>query len=252
MQSLFERCARMNRQCRGIDFSGNSDSSHKWARSVDSPSLKSMPPSRSLAAPATNPARSRLRKRCGASTAVVWQESAMGRTALSDRLPTLQAGRARRRAAERAGNVKQVAGPRAGAEQGFATRLRTREDNVGDNKRRFRQVAARQRRLKGIGQREKSIQKPGDPGLAPFCFLGEFLRNAKDKKAATGRAPMAARSLRPRARLRCPMDSGVCHSGERAPGDGKVGGDGKLLATPDAKQSAVVADPERNPPWAPL
>ena len=36
--------------------------------------------------------------------------------------------------------------------------------------------------------------------------------SASDKNAASGLAPIAARSLNPRARQRCPTDSGECHS----------------------------------------
>jgi hypothetical protein len=36
--------------------------------------------------------------------------------------------------------------------------------------------------------------------------------SASERKAASGRAPIAARSLRPRASVRCPTDSGGCKS----------------------------------------
>ena len=88
----------------------------------------------------------------------------------------------------------------------------------------------------GLGEREKAVEKPVDKGrrrAAARCAVGPALRNAalgagarsalsgfgldpegsaSDRNAATGRAPMAARSLSPRARARWPTDSAGCQS----------------------------------------
>ncbi len=55
-----------------------------------------------------------------------------------------------------------------------------------------------------------SFKKPSRKRSIQFCDVRAGV--ARDKKAATGAPPIAATSLRPRARQRCPIDSGECHS----------------------------------------
>lgn len=64
----------------------------------------------------------------------------------------------------------------------------------------------------GCGEGEEAVVEAGDPTGATAGGLGEGAGQAEDRKAATGRAPMAARSLSPRARVRWPTDSGECQS----------------------------------------
>lgn len=55
-----------------------------------------------------------------------------------------------------------------------------------------------------------SLSRPLRKPSIHFC--GRFCGTAKDKKAAIGTPPIAAMSLSPRVRQRCPTDSGGCHS----------------------------------------
>ena len=59
----------------------------------------------------------------------------------------------------------------------------------------------------------KRFARNRNPFKNPSTQLcGSFAGNAKDRKAAMGSPPMAAMSLSPRARQRCPTDSGGCQS----------------------------------------
>lgn len=55
-----------------------------------------------------------------------------------------------------------------------------------------------------------SLSSPRKKRSAHFC--GTSAGNARERKAATGSPPIAAMSLKPRARQRCPIDSGECHA----------------------------------------
>jgi hypothetical protein len=62
-----------------------------------------------------------------------------------------EAGECCRGATEAAGNVEQVAGTRAGTEQGFAAGHGADEDDVGEGDGGFGEIAAGQRGFVGLG-----------------------------------------------------------------------------------------------------
>ena len=62
------------------------------------------------------------------------------------------------------------------------------------------------------GQGKKAIEEAVNPGSTPPLPAVSSRGKAKERKAATGRAPMAARSLSPRAKARWPTASGGCQS----------------------------------------
>ena len=134
----------------------------------------------------------------------------------------MQAGQGGGGSAQGAGYVEQVAGAGAGAEQGFAAGNRADENDIGDGDGRLGEVAASQRGFVGLGEGEQAVKEAGKPKIEQVAArqacvaAGVWAANSRGKprerKAATGRAPMAARSLKPRARARWPMDSGGCQS----------------------------------------
>ncbi len=70
----------------------------------------------------------------------------------------------------------------------------------------------------------------------------------RERNAATGRAPMAARSLSPRASASVSHGlGGMPVETEVAPGDGEIGGDRKFLPGADLQQCAVIANTQANP-----
>ena len=64
----------------------------------------------------------------------------------------------------------------------------------------------------GTSCRAASPSSPSRKPSSQFASLATLRGRASERNAAIGRAPIAARSLRPRASARCPIDSGECQS----------------------------------------
>lgn len=77
-----------------------------------------------------------------------------------------QAGEGGGGTAKGSGDVEQVAGTRAGAEQGFSAGNPANEDDVGDGDGGLGQVAAGERGFVGCGEGEQAVEEALDPGRA--------------------------------------------------------------------------------------
>ena len=114
-------------------------------------------------------------------------------------------------AAEGAGDVEEVAGAGAGAAEGAACGGGAEEDDVGEDEvgGGFGGVAAGEGNVVGCGEGEEAVEEAVEQdGVCGRWISGR----ARERKAARGLAPMAARSLRPRARVRWPMEAGGCQA----------------------------------------
>ena len=146
-------------------------------------------------------------------------------------------------AAETAGDIEKIAGPRAGAEKCFSARHCAGEDDVSDRDRRFGEVAASQGRLTGLGEGKESVEKAVEPALAALCVLDECARQAQGQKRRDGTrthggqvAEAAGEGAMADAFGRVPIEA------EMTVGDGEVGGYGKLFSGPQTEQGAIVTD----------
>ena len=86
--------------------------------------------------------------------------------------------------------------------------------------------------------------------LRALAFWTSSEGKPNDRKAATGRAPMAAKSLNPRARVRCPMISGECQSRLKwrpAMDKSVVTASSSLARGRSSAQSSPI--PNRSAPW---
>jgi hypothetical protein len=66
--------------------------------------------------------------------------------------------------AEAAGDIDEVAGSSAGAEKSLSLRDRAGEDHVGDGESGLGKVAAGERDLMSLREREKAVEETVDPG----------------------------------------------------------------------------------------
>ena len=112
-----------------------------------------------------------------------------------------QAGQPGSGSAQSAGDVEQVAGSRAGAEQRPAAGNGADQDNVGHGHGGFGQVAAGQRGLVGLGQGQKAVEKAleprsSPPGDAPQLPSARAANPAKERRLRDARPWRPGRSSR--------------------------------------------------------
>ena len=189
-------------------------------------------------------------KRCGASCAfrLAGMRGGLGtRRSGSPRCISKCERQACGGAAKAAGDVEQVAGPRAGAEQGLAAPNRAGSTmsatGMGDS--------ARSPPARGVWwasararnpSRKRAIQVASREGSRRLSF-GRDRGAGQGKKGSDG--PRAHSSQVAEAARESAMADGLGRvpvEAEVAAGDGEVGGDGQLLAGSKVEQGAVVAD----------
>ena len=158
-----------------------------------------------------------------------------------------QLRQARGGAAQAAGDVEQVPGPRAGAEQGFAAPNRADQHDVSHGEGRFGQIAAGQRGF-WAWQETEALEEAGEPGAVRVASrrlepCDEIAGQAEGEKGSDGPrahggqvAESAGKGAMADGFRRVPIEAEV------AAGDGEIGGDGQFLAGAQAEQGAVVAD----------
>src|SRR5208283_1674097 len=103
----------------------------------------------------------------------------------------------------------------------------------------FGQVTASQGGLVGVGKGEEAVEETVEP------VAGELARQAEREEGGDGTGTH-------RGQIAEPAHQGTMTDGFRrvpverkmAAGDGKIGGQRQLLAGPEAKQGAIVADAE--------
>ena len=139
------------------------------------------------------------------------------------------------------------------------------EDDIGNGERGLGEVAAGERQLMGLGEGEKTVEKPVNKGggkgrrraaarcasrrcasgLTPFYSLDEIFRKGQGQERGDGTSAHGGQIAESAGES--PMTDGfgwMPVEAEMAAGDGEVGGDGQLLAGGGMKESAVVADAE--------
>jgi hypothetical protein len=160
--------------------------------------------------------------------------------------------------AEAAGDVDEVTGASAGAEQTFSMRDRASQNHVGDSESGLGKVAAGERNLISLREREKAVEESVDPGALPgrrdlriprgaprFWLLDEGAGQGQRQKRSHGTCAhggQVAESASEGA-----VADGLCRvrvEAEVAAGDRKIGGDGEFFAGAGTKDGAVVANSE--------
>ena len=121
---------------------------------------------------------------------------------------------------QRSGDINQVPWTSAGAQQRPPLGHASQQHNVGNHQalgtvypgRGLSHIPTRQRHPVALGQSHQAVEESLHPRYGAGCGIQSGCRQASERKAASGRAPMAARSLKPRARQRWPTLCGGCQS----------------------------------------
>ncbi len=88
--------------------------------------------------------------------------------------------------AKGAGDVEQVAGACAGAEQAFTTRNAANEDDIGYGDGGLREISAGKRSLVSGGQGKQAVEEALDPGWAAGRRRGQLAWQTQGKKGGNG------------------------------------------------------------------
>ena len=114
------------------------------------------------------------------------------------------------------GDVQDITGLRSGSPQSFSLGSDANQDDIGEDRRRASpgdsEVSPPARGTRCISPRACRPSKKRSTQARPSALASIGAGSARERNAASGVAPIAARSLSPRARQRWPTDSGGCKS----------------------------------------
>ena len=234
MKRLLQRRPVRQRKALRLNQAHTSDSSHKWRRSVERPSLRSMAAVASSRRRRNSPWRDAgLGIKMGAENC--GDGGRVGTSPPTGSSRRGKFGQSGSRSAQMTRDIEPVPRPRSRAPEGFPCRNLPDEQDIRHGERGFGQVPSgewslvrsRERKNPSRNRCTHAFPRP----LAKVSSRGR----PSDRNAAPGRAPMAARSLSPRASVRCPTALGSMPiQPEVVAGNGQIGGNGQLFAFPNA------------------